>query len=69
MDHAREILENYPELLQAAISSLLMGVTHFFRDVSVFDALRTRVLPCLTGSFLFPPPCHDPSRLFVGVFS
>ncbi|MGD0231526.1 MAG: CheR family methyltransferase [Syntrophorhabdales bacterium] len=47
MDHAREILENRPELLPAAISSLLIGVTEFFRDPSVFEALRTRVLPRL----------------------
>ena len=48
MDHAREILENRPELLPAAISSLLIGVTEFFRDPPVFEALRTRVLPGLT---------------------
>ena len=51
MDEAREILENRPELLTAAISSLLIGVTEFFRDASVFEAIRTRVLPSLTRPF------------------
>jgi chemotaxis protein methyltransferase CheR len=42
---ARQILEERPELLSAAVSTLLIGVTDFFRDARVFEALRTEVLP------------------------
>ena len=43
------MLEHRPELLPAAVSSLLIGVTSFFRDESVFDTLRTAVLPKLAS--------------------
>lgn len=42
---AREVLEERADLLPAAISSLLIGVTEFFRDPAVFENLRTQVLP------------------------
>ena len=45
---ARQILEQRPDLLPAAISALLIGVTGFFRDAPVFEALRTETLPELT---------------------
>ncbi len=44
---ARQRLIGRPELLDAALSSLLIGVTAFFRDTDVFDALRERVVPVL----------------------
>jgi chemotaxis protein methyltransferase CheR len=44
-DQARETLDQRPELLPAAISALLIGVTDFFRDEPVFDLLRKQVLP------------------------
>ena len=46
---ARKILEQRPELLPAAVNSLLIGVTDFFRDAPVFDALRREVLPRLAS--------------------
>jgi chemotaxis methyl-accepting protein methylase len=46
-EQARQILEQRPELLPAAINALLIGVTSFFRDGSVFETLRTDVLPKL----------------------
>lgn len=46
-EQARQMIERRPELLPAAISSLLIGVTSFFRDDPVFETLRTRVLPGL----------------------
>jgi chemotaxis protein methyltransferase CheR len=45
--HARSLLRHKPQLLWAAVGALLIGVTGFFRDDPVFDALRTRVLPDL----------------------
>ncbi len=44
---ARQILEERPELLPAAVSALLIGATEFFRDAPVFETLRTDVLPNL----------------------
>ena len=46
---ARRLLEHRPDLLPAAVSSLLIGVTGFFRDVGVFEGLRSEVLPPLAG--------------------
>jgi chemotaxis methyl-accepting protein methylase len=45
----RQILEQRPELLPSAVSALLIGVTSFFRDAAVFDALRAEVLPDLAA--------------------
>lgn len=42
---ARQRLTQRPDLLPSAISALLIGVTDFFRDQPVFDALRRQVLP------------------------
>lgn len=44
-EQAREILENKPELLPAAISTILIGVSEFFRDPPVFEHLRKATLP------------------------
>ncbi len=46
---ARELLERKPHLVAKAVSSLLIGVTEFFREPGVFDTLRTQVLPALAG--------------------
>jgi chemotaxis methyl-accepting protein methylase len=46
---ARRLLEDRPDLLPAAVSSLLIGVTGFFRDTAVFEGLRDKVLPSLAG--------------------
>ena len=43
--HARQKLEHQPELLPIAVSTLIIGVTEFFRDRSVFQSLRTDVIP------------------------
>lgn len=44
---ARQRIAEHPERIVAAVSSLLIGVTSFFRDRDVFDALRSSVLPTL----------------------
>ena len=46
-EEAREVLENRPALLPAAVDSLLIGVTEFFRDSLVFEGMRAEVLPNL----------------------
>jgi chemotaxis protein methyltransferase CheR len=47
VDLARAALEHDPHLIQDALSSMLIGVTSFFRDAGVFDELAGRVLPDL----------------------
>jgi chemotaxis methyl-accepting protein methylase len=37
---ARPLLEQHPKMLMNAVSSLLIGVSDFFRDSDVFDALK-----------------------------
>jgi chemotaxis methyl-accepting protein methylase len=46
-EEARAVLEKRPDLLPTAVSSLLIGVTEFFRDPAVFEGLRAKVLPNL----------------------
>ena len=48
-EHARQMLEQRPDLLPTAIGALLIGVTEFFRDPPVFETLRTTVLPDLAS--------------------
>lgn len=42
---ARTLLEAKPELMLAALNSMLIGTSSFFRDATVFDCLRERLLP------------------------
>jgi chemotaxis methyl-accepting protein methylase len=46
--HAHALLERKPDLLPKALDALLIGVTEFFRDPSVFEALRTEIPPRLS---------------------
>ena len=46
---ARQLLERKPCLVATVVSSLLIGVTEFFREPGVFDDLRAQVLPALAG--------------------
>ncbi len=46
---ATAALDERPDLLPRALSALLIGVTDFFRDAPVFDALRDIVLQDLVG--------------------
>jgi chemotaxis protein methyltransferase CheR len=54
---AQNILENRPDLLPAAITSLLIGVTEFLRDKEVFESVRAEVLPRLAAE-------HRPLRVW-----
>lgn len=47
---ARRQLDARPELVPLALSTLLIGVSTFFRDAGVFDALRTVVVPALRAT-------------------
>src|SRR5205085_2342730 len=66
-DHARELLEQSPGLVPAAISALLVGVTTFFRDHEPFDRLRS-LLPELAagrpGLHVWSAGCSDGAELY-----
>jgi chemotaxis protein methyltransferase CheR len=66
--HARQILEQRPELLPAAIGALLIGVTEFFRDPPVFETMRTEVLPQLASPArplrVWSAGCSDGAELY-----
>ena len=47
IDAARAAIDNEPLLIGAAISALVIGVSSFFRDASVFHNLEDVVLPAL----------------------
>jgi chemotaxis methyl-accepting protein methylase len=44
---ARSALERNPQLIHDALGAMLIGVTGFFRDTTVFDELAGQVLPDL----------------------
>jgi chemotaxis methyl-accepting protein methylase len=46
-EEARALLEAKPELFPAALNCMLLGVTSFFRDRAVFEAIESEVVPCL----------------------
>lgn len=46
---ARRAIRASPHLARAALTTLLIGVTQFFRDAHVFDHLADRVLPELAA--------------------
>jgi len=47
---ARALLERQPRAVHVAARAVLIGVTSFFRDASVFDHLRNSVLPQISSS-------------------
>jgi len=64
---AQTRLKEHPELLPAALGSLLLGVTAFFRDPPVFDALRDLLpkLPSLSSRLrVWSVACSDGSELY-----
>lgn len=64
---ARELLGRKPHLVAKAVSSLLIGVTEFFREPEVFDFLSAQVLPALAGNRrlrIWIPPLAPPARNF-----
>ncbi|MEX0713268.1 MAG: CheR family methyltransferase [Pirellulales bacterium] len=70
-EHARRLLENKPALTASAISSMLVGVTSFFRDSAVFEALRQQVLQPFCnrsgqrmGLYAWSIGCSDGAELY-----
>lgn len=65
---AQLILRRQPELLPKALSAVVIGVTSFFRDPSVFDALAAEVLPSLRGEAsplrVWSAGCSDGQELY-----
>lgn len=49
VDQAKRLLCDRPEALPAAVDALLIGVTGFYRDREVFDAIARDVLPQLAA--------------------
>jgi chemotaxis methyl-accepting protein methylase len=47
---ARALVERRPEMRESALSTLLIGVSDFFRDPPVFDFLRQSTLPSLLSA-------------------
>lgn len=65
---ARAMMERQPRLLSAALATILIGVTSFFRDESVFQQLRERLLPALaqnkSGLAVWSAGCSDGAELY-----
>lgn len=61
-------LRRHPHLLKPAISTLIIGVTGFFRDAQVFAALAQSVLPELlsrsSGPRIWSIGCSDGAELY-----
>ena len=65
---AKEHLQRYPSALPTAINALLVGVTSFFRDPTVFDQLRSelgRDFPSAKrGARVWSAGCSDGAELY-----
>jgi chemotaxis methyl-accepting protein methylase len=66
--HARRLLEEDPALVPTALDTMLIGVTSFFRDPAVFNALRDEVVPALAagraGLYVWSAACSDGAELY-----
>jgi chemotaxis methyl-accepting protein methylase len=67
-NEARRLLEQQPRLAPIAMSTLLIGITGFFRDPAVFATLRDSVLPALAAGRpavrVWSAGCSDGAELF-----
>jgi len=71
VEHTNEIgpvVQRHPQLLDVALSALVIGVTSFFRDPATFTALNERVLPELlahnAGPRVWSAGCSDGAELY-----
>jgi chemotaxis protein methyltransferase CheR len=63
----RSAIHRNPELLHTAVSSLLIGVTSFFRDPSVFESLAealSRVAATVAAPRIWSAACSDGAELY-----
>ena len=64
----RSAVQRRPELLKTVIGSLVIGVTAFFRDPSVFETLADSVIPRLlaqkSGPRIWSVGCSDGPELY-----
>lgn len=69
---ARRNLELVPERLPGALSTMLVGVTSFYRDPSVFGLLIDQLLPklaeCRGGLSVWSAGCSDGAELYSVAF-
>jgi chemotaxis protein methyltransferase CheR len=67
-EEARRLLEEDPGRVTAAMSTMLVGVTAFFRDATVFDYLRDAVLRSVAadrpGLAVWCAGCSDGAEVF-----
>jgi hypothetical protein len=67
LPEARSLLRANPQLLPEAMDALLIGVTSFFRDSEVFDAIRETAIPELSSPggevHIWGAACSDGSEL------
>ena len=65
---ARRVIQQKPALLPAAISTMVIGVTSFFRDGSVWEQIRQDVIPALLkgryGLAIWCLGCSDGHELY-----
>jgi chemotaxis protein methyltransferase CheR len=65
---AKHILHRQPDLLPAALRTLVIGVTSFFRDAHVFELMRETLLPEVLTRRAFPKilsvGCSDGCELY-----
>lgn len=65
---ARRLLEAHPSMIADAMSAMLVGVTSFFRDPAVFQALGRDLLPSMargrSSLYVWSAGCSDGSELY-----
>jgi chemotaxis protein methyltransferase CheR len=65
---ARRVVQQKPALLPAAISTMVIGVTSFFRDGQVWEMMRNEVIPALLkgryGLAMWCLGCSDGHELY-----
>lgn len=64
---ARRALQREPALVQVALSAAIIGVTAFFRDPTVFEALHRRILPEIRAARrirVWSVGCSDGAELY-----
>ncbi len=68
VDEARGVLERTPALIPPAVDVMLIGVTSFFRDPTVFEQLRGQLLPQLGahrgGVYVWCAGCSDGAEVY-----